>query len=313
MKKIYLIILIITLFLISYLFLQRKKVSITFKIEFDNNIGYISIYNTNLNEIENIHKQINILLKEYEQLTDRYHSYDGVKNLYYLKNNKETSDYIEIDPKLYNMIKIGLDWNDKSNGIFDIRYGNIIDIWKSYENQESVLPTKEEISLAKQYTVLDINLIKNNQIKNNHPNLILDDMKIGYVVDEIADMLKESNINFYTIHLDNIIKVGMSYTDELYKIGLESPIDEMEIIKVIEIENKAVASIGLDKEFSTYKDQLYHKFIPMNTMIPTSKKDAFSIVGDSALEMQIISYILYNSDDISSSIKEFDNIQLITY
>lgn len=313
MKKILFGILIVIVIFISYTFLQSKELTNTFEIEFDNKLGYISIYNANSKKVKQIQKEINILLEEYEQLTDRYHSYDGIKNLYYLKNNKETSNYIEIDSRLYDMIKISLEWKDKSNGIFDIRYGNIIDIWKSYENQESVLPSLEEISLAKQYTVLDIDLVKNNQIKNNHPNLTLDDMKIGYIIDKIANLLTKANLNAYTIHLDNIIKVGSSYTKEPYKIGLESPSNANEIVKIIEIENKAVASIGSFKEFSTYKDQQYHQFIPMNTMIPTSKKDAFSIVGDSALEVQIISYILYNSEDINSSIKKFNNIQLITY
>lgn len=313
MKKLLICIFIAMIVLISYQIFTKKEIVNTFEIQFNNEIGYISVYNTNQKKVKQIENNIHILLDDYEKLIDRYNSYDGVKNLFYIRTNKDTNEYIELDPKLYNMIKIGLLWEKKSDGFFDIRYGNVIDIWNSYKNQESILPTTEEIEMAKQYSVLDVVLTENNQIKNNHPNLTLDDIKIAYIVDELASLLETSNIKSYAIHLANVIRVGEKYTSKPYKIGIESPENQSEITAVIEEENKSIVSIGNNKEFATYKDTLYHTFIPGTSLVPLTKKEAFSIVGTNAVETQIIAYMAYNSENKSEFLKKYPDFTLILY
>lgn len=313
MKKKILFLSILIFLLFGIIFLQNKvktKVS-TFEIELDNKIGYISLYNTN--KRKQIEQKIKELLKEYEQLTDRYRSYQNINNLYYIKTNQEQKEYIEIDKKLYQMIEKGLSLEDKTNGFLSITNGNIKDIWFSYQNQTKLLPTNEELALAQSNTVTDIVLQDENKIKNTHPNINLDDIKVAYLVDEIANLLEKEHITSYTIHLENVIKVGKRYNKEAYKIGIESPENEVEIATIVKAEEESIVSIGSIKEFSVYKDMLYHTFIKASSLTPFTKKEAFSIRGKSALETQIVTYMVYDKENKEEYLQQYPDFSLIVY
>ncbi len=76
-----------------------------FEITFNNDIGYISIYNTSSSNIKLIKNEINDLLTKYEKLLNRYNAYDNIINLYTIKTNKDNISYLEIDELLYKNVR----------------------------------------------------------------------------------------------------------------------------------------------------------------------------------------------------------------
>ena len=90
MKKIFKLVFIF-LFVILSCGCNNKKVSVDSKSLFYMDT-YIQVKLYDCASSEEIFNQIDNIYKEYHELTDRYNSYDGIVNVYYLNNvlkNKE--------------------------------------------------------------------------------------------------------------------------------------------------------------------------------------------------------------------------------
>ena len=57
-----------------------------------------------------------------------------ILNVYYLNNNLNNNEYIEIDTRLANIIKLGIDFYDTTDGLFNVAAGNLTIKWKECES-----------------------------------------------------------------------------------------------------------------------------------------------------------------------------------
>lgn len=310
-KRIILIIPLFFLFLIAVIFSEKNKSKDEiFEITFNNDIGYISIYNASSSNIKLIKNEINDLLTKYEKLLDRYNAYDNIINLYTIKTNKDNISYLEIDELLYKMLEKAKKLEQESDGFYSASNGNLYDLWKSYQNQSSVLPSTLELNLAKN-SEADIILLGSNKIKNNHPNINLDSIADAYIVEELSTLIKKYKIESFTIHLGDVIKVGKKYSDNPYQIGIEDPLDKTKIVSVVSLENKSLISIGSNSKINKYQDKSLYWFIPGNALKPLDTNSSFSLVGSEAIETKILAYKIYASGD--TNINNYSDFQIIKY
>ena len=80
----------------------------------------VKFYSDDRDKAFDIMSGIDDIYREYHELTDRYNSYDGVNNVYYINHNDSKSEEIILDSRLYDMIKYAYDFG-KSNDLFDIK------------------------------------------------------------------------------------------------------------------------------------------------------------------------------------------------
>ena len=60
--------------------------------------------------MNDIFNDIDYLYDSYHKLTDAFDSYDGIVNVYYLNNNLNNNENIEIDTRLANINKLAIDF-----------------------------------------------------------------------------------------------------------------------------------------------------------------------------------------------------------
>ncbi len=244
---------------------------------------YINVKIYDAENTDSIFKEVDKIYKEYHELADRYHEYEGLKNVYYLKNNDSTDEIIKLDSKLCNMIKLGLDYNKKTNGSFNINMSNILDVWKNYREKGEGIPTLEELNEAKN----KINLIILNdkcELSNNHPSIDLGAIAKGYATEKVGEYLRENKVNKFIINAGGNVLVGDHYNNDKFKIGLEKPDQTKEIYKVLKLNNKSVVTSGGYERFYTYEGKNYHHIIDYNTMYPANYfKSVTIITKDSGL------------------------------
>ena len=157
-KKIAIIILILIL-----LTLTLTLVNISTYKAYHKNYFYMDTYidikvNTTKNrkEMNKIFEDIDYLYKSYHELTDRYNSYNNVINIYYLNEKLPDNEEVEIDPRLSDIINLGIEYYDKTNGLLNIAAGNLTEVWKEFINTCEKLPSNEELN--KNINIKDINL-----------------------------------------------------------------------------------------------------------------------------------------------------------
>ena len=128
---------------------------------------YIEIKLYDVSNSSEVFKKIDSIYKEYNQLCDRYNSYDGIVNVYYLNNDLKIDEKIEIDKKLSELIKYGLNMYDETDGYINIALGNVIDVWKKYRDEGSDIPQLFELMTSGSIDINDVYLEGNEYMRKS--------------------------------------------------------------------------------------------------------------------------------------------------
>lgn len=302
----------------SYFFLPKQKAikEYTSNLSYMDTYIYIKIYSKDEAKAKSALEKVEALYQDYYELSDRYNHYEGKLNLYDILHNTSIEEYIEIDPKLYEMISYGMEWLEKSGGLLDIRIGNIIDIWKTYRDIGIGIPSMEELTVAKNNVVTDIVLKEGNLIKNNHPNLDLSLIVRGYATEKVGEYLESVGIDEYIINTDGNIKVGSHYNHSTYSIGIEDPNSSTgDIYKVVYGNHISVASSGGYNRYYEYNQKQYHYIIDPNTLFPSNHCKNVTVITNSSIVGDVLSTILFllPIDEGKTLIEGMDFVEAIWY
>ena len=264
---------------------------------------YVKIYEKNADVANDILTEVENIYKNYHQLTDRYNHYDGIINVYDIYNNNFNEETLTIDFKLYEILEYAEKGNEKYFK-FNIEIGNIIDVWKKYRETKNGIPTLEEL----QTTTTDLILLGNNQILNNHPNLDLGSIAKGYATEKVGEYLESKGIYEYLINAGGNVKVGKSYNKKNYKIGIQSPNSQEQLLTVVKGENISVITSGGYERNYEYDGNIYHHIIDPETLYPAAyMKGVTVITKDSALgDYLSTSLFLMSIDEGQKFIKDYE-------
>ena len=254
----------------------------------------VKIYSTDeerakraLDEVENIYK-------DYHDLTNRY---DKNSELYKINNSKSDDEELSIDPRLYKIIKYGLDWYDKSDGLLNINIGGVTDIWKKYRDEGKGVPSDKELKSV-DIDIKKIKLLDDNKIKNNHPNIDLGSISKGYATEEAAKMLELLGIKAYIINAGGNVRTGSYYNKTgKYVIGIASPFkDNNNLLATVKVSNKAVVTSGSYQRYYEYKGKTYGHIIDPKTRKPGDKMVGVTVISSDSAKADALSTILFLMD-----------------
>lgn len=280
--------------MIFLLFHQTKKQEYTNNIFYMDTYIYVKIYSDDEDKATSALNKVESLYKNYHELSDRYNHYDGLTNVYDILHTSSKEEYLEIDSELYNMIAYGLEWYEKSNGLLDIRMGNVIDVWKVYRDTESGIPSIEELNVAKANMVKDVELKDGNKILNNHPNIDLGSIAKGYATEKVGEYLESIGITQYIINAGGNVKVGDHYSNSSYSIGIEDPNSSGgDIYKIVYGNNISVITSGGYARYYEYNGKKYHHIIDPNTLFPPEYSKSVTIITDDSVLGDVLSTILF--------------------
>ena len=284
-------IVIILLFCIYFLF--NNKLDLYSKdLFYMDTIINVKFYCSDKDKASSIMNEIDNIYREYHELTDRYNSYD-INNVYFINNNDSSSKEIVLDSRLYDLIKYANDFGKKSNGLFDINIGGVIDVWKKYRDIGEGIPSFDELKKANKKN--DIVLLGDNKIKNNHPNIDLGGVSKGYTTQKVGDYLESVGIKYYLINAGGNVLAGSSYNKPYYKIGIQSP-DKNGISYVLNSSNLSVVTSGGYERNYIYNGEIYHHIISPKTLFPTNYMKSVTVVSHDSGLSDLLSTTLFLMD-----------------
>ena len=310
------LLIIVILCTIGLRFNQRSQNEYSDNLFYMDTYIYVKIYSDDKEKVIGALKAVDSLYEKYHQLSDRYNHYDGITNIYDLLHTSSKEEYLEIDTELYNMISTGLEWLDKSNGLLDIRMGNVIDIWKAYRDTESGIPSIEELKVAKDNMIKDIVLKDGHFVLNNHPNIDLGAIAKGYATQRVGEYLESIGITKYIINAGGNVKVGKHYSNSSYSIGIEDPNSSTgDIYKVVYGNNINVVTSGGYARYYEYNGKKYHHIINPNTLFPPEYSKSVTVITDDSALGDVLSTILFllPIDEGKEFIKNMDNVEAVWY
>lgn len=316
-NKIIWIIIIILIVVFGILFIMDKNIKkeYTSKFYYMDTYIYVKVYSEDFEEANKALKKVEKMYKEYHELTDRYNSYNNINNLYYIKNNEIEDEYIEIDQRLYDVIKYGKEAYQKSDGLVDISMGNVIDVWKKYRDSKNGIPSEEELEIANTSDIEDIILKDGNKIKNSHVNIDLGAISKGYTTKKVGEYLDSIGMNEYLINAGGNVLVGDHYEKSSYKVGIEDPNNKNDIFTVLKGNNISIVTSGGYERYYEYEDKKYHHIINPETLYPTDYMKSVTIITkDSALSDMLSTYLfLLSIEDGKEYINNLEDVEAIWY
>lgn len=286
--------------------------------EFTKTINYLDTdivitIKTNTKKANKIFNKIEKIYSKYEKLIDNRNSYDNLNNLYTINYNFNKEDYIELDSDLYDLIEYGISIYDKTNGYIDISNGNIQKLWDEYLITKVGKPDDLVLSLGNNQSINDIILLDKNRIKNNHININLDYIVKGYILGIINKLLKENNIQNYSINDQNNIILGKKKDN--YYIAIPDPDNKKNTLKILKKQNVSISITDYKNNYLINENNIYHNLINKDTNKPSNLFKSVIVISDNIKDAEMISKTLFfmSYEDGKKWLKDKNYIDIYWY
>lgn len=293
LKKILIIILLLILLSLILLFIDKDSYKDYTKSYFYFDT-YISVkVNTikSKKEMDNIFNDIDYLYDSYHKLTDAFNSYDNMINVYYLNNILNNNETIELDTRLADIIKTGIDFYDTTDGLFNIAAGNLTIKWKSFIDSCDRVPNIEELDVNTDIT--DIKLDGNNYSKSDDIKLDLGGMTKGYVTELVGKYLEDNGIYSYIINAGGNVMVGKAYNKDTFVVGITNPDSKEKMFTKVKVNNLSVVTSGNYQRYCTLNNVNYNHIINPITRYPSNYMKSVTVIGKSSTLADIYSTYLF--------------------
>ncbi len=211
------------------------------------------------------------------------------------KINNNPGELVEVTPEFMKLLEQAKKYHDKSDGLFDITVGPLVDLWGFYRQEENI-PEKDEIAHARelvglhQLEITDTNVI----LPREEMHLDFGALAKGYAVDRASKVLREAGFNNHLINLGgNIYAGGYGPEDEKWTIGIQNPRAQNEIDAVLNVSDAGVGTSGDYERTFFHEGERYSHIINPVSGRPVQGVAATTVVADDALEADLLSTSLY--------------------
>ena len=172
---------------------------------------------------------------------------------------------------------------DNTGGAFDITVGPLVDAW-GFGPKGHKFPRKGQIDTLLQYVGMDKVKIANNKVIKKFPQVNIDVNAIaqGFSVDVVCHFFDSKGIHNYIVEIGGELRAkGKNAKGKDWRVGVDRPVDGnnqpgVEIQKVLNISNKALATSGNYRKFYEENGVKYAHHINPHTGYP-AKQNILSV------------------------------------
>lgn len=269
MKKNFTLLLTVSLaviFIISQTGCSEKPVEKT--SYYMDTVCQITIYDMEDMSEENASKVIDeafVLCADYEALLSYTKEDSDIAKI-----NRAGGAPVNCDPRTVEVIKMGLKYGELSDGLFDITYGRVMELWDFHEEAPTV-PTESEIAAAMAGAGYEQVKIDGCTVSLGDANahLNLGGIGKGYIADRAAEMLSQRGVTSAVLNFGgNIITIG-DKDGEDFNIGIQKPFGQGgEIIGSVPVSDGTVVTSGIYERSFEKDGKLYHHILDVETGYP---------------------------------------------
>jgi FAD:protein FMN transferase len=188
------------------------------------------------------------------------------------------------------VLKRATEYSILTDGYFDVTVKPLVDFWMKEVKRSGKIPTGDELS---QYLELvDYrNLIIDED--NNRARFNKDEMEVtlggiakGYAIDRVCAILESRGIGDALVDIGGDIR---AIGEKSWTIGIVDPRVEGELLGVIQLENKAIATSGDYMRYHLIGAERIHHIIDPKTGEPAGDSISVTIVAQDSLSADALS------------------------
>lgn len=313
MKRIYRvgILLLVAALLVGIAMIQKsgeqKRYEASFFDSFDT-VTVITGYAKSQEDFEMQAKRLQEKLREYHELFDIYHTYEGIHNIKTI-NDAAGKEPIKVNEELINLLKFGRDMYEKTEGRLNIVYGSVLSVWHEYREQgiaqpeHAQLPPQELLDECRQHTDISKLVIdeENSTVFLEDEEMSLDVGSIGkgYAVQRLSEYARESGMEHMLFSVGgNVCAVGDKPDGTPWRVGIENPDLESGkgYVGTVEISGKSIVTSGDYQRFYEVDGKRYCHIIHPDTGMPPEHFPSVSVLTEDSGIADALSTSLFNME-----------------
>jgi len=205
-------------------------------------------------------------------------------------NNFSDTNWFPISKEFAQVVKTALEIGAQTDSALDITVEPLVNLWGfGPKEKRTTIPDSQEVRMLLNITGID--KIKLNEspiaIRKTIPETEIDLSSIakGYGVDKAAEYLSANGYNNFMVEVGGEVRTsGKNSEIKNWKIGISNPIDKSKIVKVISLEQDALATSGDYYNYFEYKGKIYsHTINPVTGYPVTHNLVSVSVIHNSCM------------------------------
>lgn len=288
--------------------MQKEKVRYSKAyLEFFDTVTQIVGYEEDEETFSRNCEKVYSLFEEYHQLTDIYHSYEGVNNVRTI-NRSAGIEPVKVDEKLINLLEFSKEMYTVTNGKCNIAMGSVLSIWHKYREQgiddpeSAELPPVEDLVSASEHCSIDDLIIDRaaGTVYLSDPEMSLDlgAAAKGYAVERAAELLASEGVTSgYSLNVGgNVRTIGTKNDGSDWAAGIQNPDTESEqpYIVRLKLNGMALVTSGNYQRYYEVDGVRYHHIIDPDTLMPLNYFDSVTILCNDSGKADALSTALFN-------------------
>lgn len=307
MKKIGFLLLSACLLLGCSASLQKHSIEM-FDVGFDTVLQMIG-YTKDEESFNTYSEQAKTMFQHYNELFDRYTTYEGVNNIKTINDNAGIAPVI-VDQEIIDVLNLTKQYSEASAQQYDVTMGSVFEVWHNYRDagklanengNDGVVPSMQELQDAKQcagWDNVEIDEAKRSvYIKNSCTSLDLGSAAKGYAVEQVAKKLEEEGFTSGILNAGGNVRLIGEKPDGEWNVGIQIPNAELtnttSIANVVLKENTSFVTSGDYQRYYTADGVMYHHIIDPHTLLPARHMRSVTIVTPDSGMADILSTTLF--------------------
>lgn len=281
--------------------LQQKKYT-NQGFEWFDTFYLLTVYTDNEEEFDRYATLCRNMIREYHQLLDIYHTYDGINNLKTV--NDRAGEAVDVEPRLYEFLRYAQEMHELTDGYTNIAIGSVTTLWHEAREQaangeEAALPDAKKIAEAMTHTdIQSLHLLENERtVLLSDPLCSLDAGALGkgYVAQKIANALVKEGCESFLLNMGgNTVAFGSKPQNEPWLVGIQTPEGHKGYEGSLRLSGEALVTSGSYERNLTVDGVPYHHIIHPHTGYPNSTYQSVSVLCDNAALADALSTALFS-------------------
>jgi len=189
---------------------------------------------------------------------------------------------VEASKPTLEIVKRALYFSELTKGVLDITYKPIMDVWDKTK-KNSRLPNDDELREAGSLVDYRNIFIDGNIIELKKPGMSIDLSCIakGYAVDKAIDVLRKNDIIKRALVNagGDIYALGRREKNELWQIGIQDPRDANNVVAIMKLEDKAIATSGDYERYYIINGKKYPFIFNPESALPADRVMSATVIA----------------------------------
>lgn len=288
---------------------KNKRYEASFLDLFDTMTTVVG-YAHNKDEFTEYARIIHDKLKEYHELYDIYHNYEGINNIKTINDNAGVAP-VKVDPKIIDLLKLSKEAGKLTGGEMNDAFGAVLSVWHQYrtegiEDPEAAkLPPMELLKEKAKHTDIDAVIIDEaaSTVFLKDPEMSLDVGAIakGYATEMVSRYAEEQGFKNGMLSVGGNVrtigsKLGENNEEQYWNVGIQNPDlnSKEKNLYILKLKDYSLVTSGVYERYYTVDGKQYHHIIDPDTLMPSQYYLSVSIVCKDSGMADALSTAIFN-------------------